>query len=245
MNLQIDNAMKRARGYWFVDGFIEIAMGILFIILAGFLLVSMNTSQMPLLPWFLSVTGEVVILKVASFLVVILILWWLKDNFTYPRTGFVRGKITLTQVFVIVKNLILFLLLPILGLLIASLLVTSTDSVLSSMPVWFPVGLGLTWAILIVLAGEWMGIHRFRLVGSAILLAGTGVGIWQLSMGLPNVPTNTPLTVLQSSTLESISRTLTSLDFILLICGAILIASGLVTFIRYRKENPTPYTEEA
>ncbi len=161
MNVQIDTAIKRARGYWFVDGFTEIAMGGLLIILAGFLLISMNISQAPFPSWFLSVTGEITILKIVSFLIVILILWWLKDHFTYPRTGFVRGKITVPQILVIIKNMILFLLLPIVGLLIASLLITSTGSVVSSMPVWFPVGLGLIWAILIAMAGEWVGLHRF------------------------------------------------------------------------------------
>src|SRR6266496_1420059 len=115
MNTQIDIAIKRARGYWFVDGFTEIGIGGLLIILAAFLLVSMSVSQASFPSWFLSVTGEITIVKIVSFLILILILWWLKDHFTYPRTGFVRGKITVTQIFVILKNMILFLLLPIVG----------------------------------------------------------------------------------------------------------------------------------
>src|SRR6266508_2718988 len=245
MNVQIENAIKRARGYWFVDGFTEIAMGGLLIILAGFLLISMNISQAPFPSWFLSVTGEITIVKVVSFLIAIFILWWLKDHFTYPRTGFVRGKITVTQILVIIKNMILFLLLPIIGLLIASLLITSTGSVLSSLPVWFPVGLSLMWAILIVLAGEWMGLHRFRLLGVMILLAGIGVGIWQWAMGLPNIPANIQPKILQPPVLESVNRALTSLGLILLISGAILMFSGILTFIRYRRENPQPYAEDA
>ncbi len=244
MNVQIDTAIKRARGYWFVDGFTEIAMGGLFIILAGFLLISMDRSRVPFLAWFLSVTGEIAILKIVSFLVVVLILWWLKDHFTYPRTGFVRGKITVTQILVIIKNIILFLLLPILALLIASLLITSTGGVLSSMPVWFPVGLGAIWALLIVLAGEWMGLRRFRLLGGMILLAGIAVGIWQLAMGMPNIPANIQPELLQPPVLESVNRALTSLGLILLISGAILMFSGVVTFIRYRRENPQPYAED-
>jgi len=245
MNVQIDTAIKRARGYWFVDGFTEIAMGGLLIILAGFLLISMNISQAPFPSWFLSVTGEITMLKMVSFVIVVLILWWLKDHFTYPRTGFVRGKITVTQIVVIIKHVILFLLLPTIGLLIASLLITSACSVLSSMPVWFPVGLGLIWAILIVLAGEWMGLHRFRLLGGMILLAGIGVGIWQLAVGLPNIPTNIQPEILQPPVLESVNRALTGLGLILLISGVILMFSGILTFLRYRRENPRPYTEDA
>ena len=244
MNVQIDNALKRARGYWFVDGFIEIAAGILFIILAVFLMISINASQASFPSWFLSVTGKVVILKVVSFVIVILILWWLKDNFTYPRTGLVRGKITTTQIFVLLKNLILFLLLPVIGLLVASLLVTSTGSVLASMPVWFPIGLGVLWSILLVIAGEWMDLKRFRWIAVLILMAGIGVGIWQGTMGLPNIPATVQPELLQPPVLESINRSLTSLGFILIGSGIVFILSGAITFMQYRKENPQPYTEE-
>src|ERR1051325_672914 len=117
MDKKLDITMKRARGYWFVDGFIEIAMGGLLLLLAAFLLFSMRTSQAPFLSWFVSATGEITLLKMISFLIVILILWWLKEHFTYPRTGFVRGKITASQFFLFVRSVILFLLLPIAGLL--------------------------------------------------------------------------------------------------------------------------------
>ena len=244
MNIQIDNTVKRARGYWFVDGFTEIATGGLFILLAVFLLISRNTSQAPFTVWFLSVAGEIAILKMVSFVVVILVLWWLKDNFTYPRTGLVRGKITVTQIFVLIKNMILFLLMPVIGLLIASLLATSTGSVLSSMPVWFPIGLGVLWGILLVLAGEWMGLQRFRWSAISILLIGIGIGIWQWTMGLPNIPATIQPELLQPSVLESINRSLTSLGFILVGSGILFIISGGLTFLRYRKENPQPYTEE-
>ena len=244
MNVQIDTTVKRARAYWFVDGFTEIATGGLFVILAGALFITRNTSQTPFLSWFLSVTGEIIIVKIVSILAVILGLWWLKDHFTYPRTGFVRNRITGIQIFVILRNMILFLLLPIVSLFTASLFITSTGSVLASMPVWFPVGLGLIWAAFVVLAGEWMGLIRFRLLGGITLLTGIGVGIWQAAMGLPNVPAAVQPTILQPPLLESIDRTLIGLDLILVIFGVILMFSGVATFLRYRKENPQPYTED-
>jgi hypothetical protein len=245
MNMQIDTVIKRARGYWFVDGFTEMASGGLFVLLAGILLIRRNAPQASFPSWFLSVAGEISIAKFFGLLVVILILWWLKDHFTYPRTGFVRGnRVTAAQVFIMIRNAILFLLMPIFGLLAASLLIASTGSVLSSMPAWFPVGLGLLWAVLSVLAGEWMGLRRFRLLGAMILLAGMVVGIWQYAMGLPAFPANVQPGILQPQVLEIINRTLTSLGFLTLVSGAILMFSGLVTFLRYRKENPIPYTEE-
>jgi len=244
MNVQIDTAIKRARGYWFVDGFTEMAAGGFFILLAGILLLRGNAPQDSFPAWFLSVAGEISIAKFIGILAVILILWWLKDHFTYPRTGFVRGnRIKAAQVLIILRNAILFLLLPLFGLLAASLLITSAGSVLASMPAWFPVGIGIIWAVLVMLAGEWMGLRRFRLLGVAILLAGMAIGIWQVAMGLPVSPANIQAGMLQSSVLESVNRTLVSLGFLVLVSGLILMFSGLVTFLRYRKENPIPFTE--
>ena len=150
MNVQIDAMVKRARGYWFVDGFTEMAAGGLFILLAGILLIRGNASQASFPSWFLSVAGPISIAKLFGLLVVILALWWLKDHFTYPRTGFVRGnRVTAGQVLILIRNIFLFLFLPIFGLLTLSILFVSAGSVLLSMPVWFPVGVGLIWAVVV------------------------------------------------------------------------------------------------
>jgi hypothetical protein len=245
MNVQIDTVMKRARGYWFVDGFTEIITGGLFVLLAGILLIRGNAPLASFPEWFLTLAGEISIAKFLGILAAILTLWWLKDHFTYPRTGFVRGnRVTTAQILIMIRNAILFLLLPIFGLLASSLLIASASSVLSSMPAWFPIALGLMWAVLCVLAGEWMGLRRFRLLGVMILLAGMAIGFWQNSMGLPAFPANVQQGILQPSVLESINRTLASLCFLVLVSGVFLMISGLVTFLRYRKENPIPYTED-
>jgi len=245
MNIQIDTVIKRTRAYWFVDGFTEMAAGGLFILLAGILLFGRNASQPSFPSWFLSVTGKIAVVKIFGILTAVLLLWWLKDHFTYPRTGFVRGnRVTATQVLILTRNVILFLLLPIFGLLAASLFIASADSVLSSMPIWFPVGLGLLWAVLLLLAGEWMGLRRFRLIGITILLTGIVIGIYQLAIGLPTFQVNPQQRILPPYVLESVNRTLASLSFLVLISGVILLISGLVTFLRYRKENPTPYAED-
>jgi hypothetical protein len=241
MNVQIDAVIKRTRRYWFVDGFTEMVAGGFFILLAGMVLIRRNAipSQFP------SVVGQISIAKFFGILTAALILWWLKDHFTYPRTGFVRGnRITTAQILILIRNIILFLLLPILGLLIAFLLTASAGSVLSSMPAWFPIGVGFIWAVLCVWAGEWMGLYRFRLLGVLFLLAGVAVGIWQFTAGLPVFSADTEVGILQPYVLEVINRTLTSLGFLVLSSGVILTLSGFVTFLRYRKENPTPYTED-
>jgi hypothetical protein len=241
MSLQIDTAIKRARGYWFVDGFTEMAAGGFFILLAGILLFRMNETQASFPAWFLSLAAQISIAKFLGILAVILILWWLKDHFTYPRTGFVRGnRVTAAQVLILMRNVFLFLLLPILALLALSLLTASAESVLSLMPAWFPVGVGIIWTVLCVWAGNWMGLRRFQLIGALTLLAGMAVGLWQFSIGLPVFPAN----VQTGTVLELINRTLTSLGFLVLITGVILLLSGLVTFLRYRKANPSAYSED-
>ena len=246
MNVQIDTALKRARGYWFIDGFTEMVAGGLFVILAGIMLFSESGQKASFPAWLLSVTGEVVIAKLIGLLAAILILWWLKDHFTYPRTGFVRGKrVTTTQVLAVIGNVILFLFLPILALLAVALLITSASNVLASMPAWFPVGVGLIWGGAFLLAGEWMGLRRFRLLAAMIALTGIAIGIWQLTMGLLTFPPDIRSGIFQPNGLEVINRTLFSLGLLILLSGVILIISGFVTFLRYRKENPTPYAEEA
>lgn len=245
MNVQIDTVIKRTRAYWFVDGFTEMAAGGFFILLAGIFLLRWNTPHPSFPARFLSIAGEISVAKFFGFLIVALLLWWLKDRFTYPRTGFVRGnRVTAAQVLILIRNIILFVLLPIFGLLIFSLLIASVGSVLSSMPVWFPIGVALVWAVLCMWAGNWMGLRRFQVIGVLILLAGIKVGIWQYAMGLPVLPENAQADIFQPPMLEIINRTMTSLGVLILIAGVILIFSGFVTFLRYRKENPTPYMED-
>jgi hypothetical protein len=98
-----------------------------------------------------------------------------------------------------------------------------------------------------------MGLRRFRLMGALILLAGIVVGVWQLVIGLPNFPVE----ALQSNSLaalpevvrapmaETINRTFISIGLLTLVSGTVFAISGVVTFLRYRKENPVPYREEA
>jgi hypothetical protein len=246
MDTDIKTAIQRVRGYWFVDGFTEMAAGGVFILLAALLRFSGNASPATFSTWLLSMAGEIAIAKFAGGLAAILILWWLKDHFTYPRTGFVRGqRITAAQISMILRSIALFLFLPILGLLGAGLLLTSSDSILAAMPAGFPVGLGIVWAALFLLSGEWMGIARFRILGGLTLLAGIAIGAWQLAAGLPGLSPNAQSGLPPALVVESINRTLVNLGFLTLICGVGLLFSGLVAFIQYRKENPSPYAEGA
>ncbi|HEY5118891.1 MAG TPA: hypothetical protein VII90_05505 [Anaerolineales bacterium] len=254
MDSQIESVMKRGRGYWFVDGFTEILVGILFILLGGITLLSGIVPQNSFLSQFVSLAESAAIVKLLGLILAVLGLWWLKDRFTYPRTGFVREKgVSRSQLLVFLRNAVLIAILPVLGLIIPLFVVPAVRGAIFSMPVWFPPVVGIFWGALCILLGEWTALRRFRLLGVVIMLAGISIGAWQLTLGLPNVPADalratilSPLPdVLWAPLEESLNRVLTGVGLLTLLSGIAFAVSGLATFLRYRKENPVPYREES
>ncbi len=254
MERQIESVMKRARGYWFVDGFTELFAGILFILLGGITLLGGVVPQNSFLSQFISLAESAAIVKFLGLILAVLGLWWLKDRFTYPRTGFVREKgVPGAQLLVFLRNSVLVAILPVLGLIIPLFVVPAVRGAIFSMPVWFPPVLGIFWGALCILLGEWTALRRFRLLGMAIMLVGISIGAWQLTLGLPNVPADalranilSPLPdVLWAPLKESLNRVLAGVGLLTMLSGIGFAVSGLVTFLRYRKENPSPYREEA
>jgi len=254
MEKQIESAMKRGRGYWFVDGFTEILAGILFILLGGITLLSGIVPPSSFLSQFISLAESAAIVKFLGLILAVLGLWWLKDRFTYPRTGFVREKgVPRGQLLVFLRNAVLIAIVPMIGLIIPLFFIPAVRGAIFSMPVWFPPVLGIFWGALCIFLGEWTALRRFRLLGVVILLAGISIGAWQLTLGLPNVPADAlranilcPLPdVLWAPVEESLNRVLTGLGLLTLLSGIGFSVSGLATFLRYRKENPVPYREES
>ena len=254
MEQQIENAVKRGRAYWFADGFTEIAMGIFFLVLSCVGLLRGVAGQAAFLSQFATTAVDIGVVKLLAFIAVILILWWLKDRFTYPRTGKVQGKKVMPGVILtFLRNAILAGILPVLGVIAAFVFVPSLRIVLASLPAWLPILVGILWGILFYVSGEWMGLRRFRIMGWLTLLTGLAVGVWQILLGLPALAAE----ALQADWLqpmpeelmaplnELLSRMFVAMSVLCLITGVFLIAAGLVTFLRYRKENPVPYREEA
>jgi len=254
MEQQIETAVKRGRAYWFADGFTEIAGGIFFLLLGAVVLFREIAGQNVVLSQFASTAVDIGAIKLVTLLVAILVIWWLKDRFTYPRTGFVQGKrVMLGAILTVIRNAVLILLLPVLGLLAALILVPSLRSILATMPAWFPMGIGIFLGILCYVSGEWMGLRRFRVMGLLIILTGLAVGIWQITIGFPTLAVEllqadwlAPMPdALRAPLDEILSRFFGGVGGLTLATGIFFLVSGFVTFLRYRKENPTPYREEA
>jgi hypothetical protein len=203
---------------------------------------------------FLSLTGDVTLVKVISISGAALVLWWLKTRFTYPRTGFVREKrVTAAQMIAFIGKTILALIFPALAVVAAFVFLPPVRASVFALAIWLPMVFGIFWAILVILAGEWMGLARFRWLGGWLLLAGIAVGVWQFLVGVPTVPVEALQPgawaalppALAVPLAASLNRTFASVGLLVLLTGVGLVASGGVTFLRYRKANPAPYQEEA
>jgi hypothetical protein len=250
----IEAAMKRTRGYWFVDGFTEMIAGALFLVMGGVLFLRGLSPQATVFIQLDALIREIGLIKQVGIIVAVALLWLLKDRFTYRRTGYVRGKkVTWAQIGMLIRNAVFIFLIPVVLFIGALLLVPSLRVILFAMPVWLPALIGLVLATVSIAAGRWMGLARFQWAGIGILLAALAVDAWQLTQGLPALPamlSQTDLTlalpdILQAPVTDNINRTFSAVGMFILITGIIFLVSGLITFLRYRKENPEPYKEEA
>jgi hypothetical protein len=254
MERQIESAVKRSRAYWFVDGLTEMVAGALFLALGAAVLLFAAVPPYPMGAPFSSLINVVSLIKLVGIAGGILLLWWAKDRFTFPRTGFVRVKIIPRgRILLFLGILVLIVLVKLSALAVLFSLAPSVRGWIFSLPVWLPVGVGALWALLFAGAGIWLGLRRFYVIGAWVLAAGIGVGIWQGIVGVPSIPL-TALTfhleepipaALQIPLAETIGRLTAGIGWLTLAAGAAFFLSGVITFLRYRKENPVPVREEA
>ena len=235
METDIDAAARRARGYLFVDGFAEMAAGVVFVLMGSVMLLGGLIPGESLLTQVVAAGLGILIVKAIGLLAAALAIWWLKDRFTYPRTGYVRHKrIRLSQILSLVRNAFLVLALPLLALAAAFALVPSLRGAVASVPVWVPALVGIVWGAPCYWLGEWVGLRRFRLLGLVTFVLGIVVGGALLLTGWSA----------SGDAGQILGRTFVGVGLLTVTCGAAFLLSGLVTFLRYRKENPLPYGQE-
>lgn len=244
MNMQIDDVIKKSRGYWLIDGFVEIIVGLFLAILGGVVLFFTRTYPSTFSDWFFSLAGEIPLIKLVGISVGILILWWLKEHFTYPRTGTIKTRrIIFSRVFSIIGSLVTYLLAPILLLLVISLLFYPASTILISLPIWLPIVIGTLWMILLILAGKWLGLQRLQILGGLIMIAGIAISILEPASYFSAASIMNITGSRSSLSTDYFVQSLLNASFLVLASGIILLFSGIATFCRYRKENPTAQKE--
>jgi len=238
MEREIDSAVKRGRAYWFVDGFAEMGAGVFLALLGAVTLIRGIAVPAGMLPWLAATALDIGTLKAVMLLAFIFGVWWLRDRFTYPRTGYVRGGgVPRGVILVVVRNIFLIAALPLLLLIGVLLLVPAARIILPALAAWLPLGIGILFGAFCYLAGEWMGLRRFRLLGFFILLAGIAVAGGQSALDYPALSQDSPPA-------QIISRMFSGVGWMVSVSGIGFLVSGLTTFLRYRKENPKPSREE-
>ncbi len=88
MRRDVDRAEQRARQYWYDDGLVEIAAGVIFLAMGALFLVEALAPQGSL-PKSFSAIG-IVVLVAGGIWIAGRVVRWTKERVTYPRTGYVR-----------------------------------------------------------------------------------------------------------------------------------------------------------
>jgi hypothetical protein len=253
MNNPIESAVKRGRGYWFVDGFTELFAGLWMALIGGAMLLRALVPQESFASKIFGMVGDIGAIKLVGLIAVVALLSWLKDRFTYPRSGFVRAKrVSIGELAVFARNAFLIALVPMLIILAVFILIPETRAAIFSLPAWLPVVLGMALAGFLAATAQSLGLFRFRWLGLGALTAGLAVCAWQWSAAFPAVPAELlrgdllgPLPAgLAAPLMEMADRLSLSLGVWSVVLGALFCISGLVTFLRYRRENPAVSTGE-
>ncbi|RPH61577.1 MAG: hypothetical protein EHM81_03975 [Chloroflexi bacterium] len=165
----------RAIQYWFEDGIVEIAVGVLFLLLAGYFYVD-ATQPDSLLANLLG--GLFVLLLVSGWYLVGWIIKLLKERLTYPRTGYVAFRRDKNSQ----KPVRLALALSV-GALMAAMFATLALNPPLGLN-FMPLGSGLVMALVFGLIGYRTALPRFYLLAAFGLVLGAGLGLSQIGNGL-------------------------------------------------------------
>jgi MFS family permease len=176
MSEQIDGIIRRTRGYWYSDGFVEIAIGGLFALIGGLLFV-----QSRILPGSILMVAFAVgvpLLIIGGSLLSKQVVRSLKEHITYPRTGYVayeKKRDTGRRRWIVPA----FALLLALAYVLVDVFTSDTQVDLSRFGVAFTTGLIAGAAFAYV--GYTVGVARFYVLG--VLAAALGVAASLAGLG--------------------------------------------------------------
>ena len=175
MNTNPEYFAQRNRRYWHIDGINEIISGILFIFL-GLLLYakSLSSADSRLMEIFSTAQN---ILLTAGTLICIVLVRWLKERFTYPRSGYISYPSMTKKQFLIRAGISIgvFFVLSII-LIFSFLTFPAARSILFIGILWLPFLIGIVLGAYWVFLGMQNDLKHFYLMGGVSLMAGLGLG---------------------------------------------------------------------
>jgi hypothetical protein len=163
MNDEIDQVVKRTRQYWFTDGFVEISLGGIFIILGIYFYLQSALPPDSLLLFILQ-AGFVLVIFGAVFMGKYIVNR-LKSRLTFPRTGYVAYQPATKKQRMLSVGIALTM-----AALIAALFLTTPISMN-----WIPAITGFVVAIVWLISASRVGLVRFYLL--AVFSSVMGVGL--------------------------------------------------------------------
>lgn len=169
MDKQLDKAQQRARQYWHEDGVLELVMGGLCLLLG--LYFYFQTTLDPESTLFQILNVGMVLIVFGGVILGRRLVSYVKDHFTYPRTGFVsyrRKHTEKVQNWINVAVSIVMLVV----VLISVLLINATQAY-----AWMPVVAGVVFGVVMLVIAYGTGLLRFYILAGVCILSGSGLGL--------------------------------------------------------------------
>lgn len=170
MNDEIHQVVRRTRQYWFTDGFVEISLGGIFVILGIYFYLQSALPPDSLILFILQ-AGFVLVIFGAIFLGKYIVNR-LKSRLTFPRTGYVSYQTATKKQRVISVGVALTM-----TVLITTLFLTTSISMN-----WIPAITGFVVAILWLISASRVGLVRFYLLAVFSLVMGVGLSLSGLEL---------------------------------------------------------------
>jgi hypothetical protein len=165
MNDEIQQVVKRTRQYWFTDGFVEISMGGIFLILALYFYLQSVLPPESLILLILQ-AGFILVIFGTLFLGKRLVNR-LKSRVTFPRSGYVAYQVPSNKQRILSMGIAL-----VIAALIAGLFITTPTSLN-----WIPAITGFIVAIVWLISGARVGLIRFFVLSVVSMVLGTGLSL--------------------------------------------------------------------